>query len=138
MAKMTKTEVHEWIQRADLDLSEAEFLLENNRPFENVAYFLHQALEKYLKAYLLYNRWELEKIHDLVKLTETAKKYDKEFEPFVQLMRDMASYYIESRYPVGYVVTYSRSEITKSLKTAKRLKTLVLAKITAQKTKKTI
>ncbi len=35
---MAKKEVQEWISKADKDLEEAKFLLENNRPLEDVAF----------------------------------------------------------------------------------------------------
>lgn len=38
---MAKKEVEEWILRADRDLDEAKFLFANNRPLEDVAYFVH-------------------------------------------------------------------------------------------------
>ncbi len=57
---MDKIEEKEWLSKADKDLDEAKFLFENHRPLEDTAYFIHQAIEKYLKAFLIFNGWELE------------------------------------------------------------------------------
>lgn len=130
---MAKKEVDEWILKADKNLDEAKFLFENNRPFEDVAYFVHQAVEKYLKAFLLHNSWELEKIHDLVKLVKEAVKFDKSFEKFIPAMEETTDFYIESRYPVGYEVEYTKDEIEKSIKNAESLRVAVKEKIWIKK-----
>lgn len=126
---MAKKEIEEWILKDDKDLEEAKFLLENNRPFENVAYFIHQAIEKYLKGFLINNGWELKKIHDLVKLVKEAIKFDKSFEKFIPAMEEITDFYIESRYQVVYIVEYTKEEIEKALKTAESLQISVKEKI---------
>ena len=113
---MVKKEVKEWLSRAEKDFEEAKFLFNHNRPLEYVALFLHQAVEKYPKGFLIKNGWELEKTHDLVKLVRDATKFDKSFGKFIPLMEGMADYYIESRYPVSYLVEYTKKEIEKSVK----------------------
>jgi HEPN domain-containing protein len=126
---MVKKEIEEWLSKANKDLEEAKFLFEQNRPLEDSAYFIHQAIEKYLKAFLIFNGWELEKIHDLVKLTKDAAKFDKSFEKFIPVMEEITDFYIESRYPVGYEVEYTKEEIEKSIKDAEAIKSLVIEKI---------
>jgi len=126
---MVKKEIEEWLSKANKDLEEAKFLFEHNRPLEDSAYFIHQAIEKYLKAFLIFNGWELEKIHDLVKLTKDAAKFDKSFEKFIPVMEEITDFYIESRYPVGYEVEYTKKEIEKSIKDAEAIKSLVMEKI---------
>lgn len=126
---MAKKEVEEWILRADRDLDEAKFLFANNRPLEDVAYFVHQSIEKYLKAFLIFKGWELEKIHDLVKLSKDAVKFDKSFEKFISAMEEITDFYIESRYPVGYEVEFTKGEIENSIKIADSLKEKVKKQI---------
>lgn len=105
---MAKKEVTEWISKAAKDSDEAKFLLDNNRPLEDVAYFIHQSIEKFLKAFLISRGWELEKTHDLVMLVKEAFKFDSSFEKFIPAMEETTDFYIESRYPVGYEVEYTR------------------------------
>ena len=81
---MAKEEVKEWFTRAQKDLAEAEFLLEQQRPLESVALFIQQAVEKYLKGFLIHYGWELEKIHDLITLLREAIKIDSKFSEFAQ------------------------------------------------------
>jgi len=113
---MVKEEVKEWFSKAEKDLDEAKFLFEKNRPLENIAFFIHEAVEKYIKSYLISNGWELEKTHDLVRLLREACKFEKSLEKFIPLTEEMANYYIESRYPIGYLVEYTKEEIEKSIK----------------------
>ncbi len=122
---MVKKESEEWISKGDKDLEEAKFLLANGRPLEDVAFFVHQSAEKYLKGFLLTRDWELEKIHDLVKLAKEAIKYDKGFEKFIPDLEIMTDFYVESRYPVGYEVTFEKDELEKSIKTVSELKNFI-------------
>ena len=46
--------VKEWFLKGEKDIDDAEFLLENDRALENVAFHVHHALEKYIKGYLIY------------------------------------------------------------------------------------
>jgi HEPN domain-containing protein len=112
---MVRSEVKEWFSKAEKDFDEARFLFNNDRPSEHVAFFLHQSVEKCLKGFLISKGWELEKTHDLVKLIKEAISFDKSLEKFIPLMEDVASYYIESRYPIGSLIEYDRNEIEKSL-----------------------
>ena len=126
---MAKQEVKEWLNKADKDLDEAKFLLDNNRPSEDIAFFLHQAAEKYLKGFLLSNGWELEKIHDLVKLLKEAIKFDKEYAQFQTAAEIMTDFYIESRYPVGYAFEFEKEELKQLIQTTDTLGSLVKSKI---------
>ncbi len=118
---MVKKEANGWISKADKDLDEAEFLFKNERPLEDAAYFIQQAIEKYLKAFLISNGWEFEKTHDLVKLIKEAVKFDKSFEKFISAAEEITDFYIESRYPVSYDVEYTTEEIMVYLGIAKEI-----------------
>ncbi len=127
MAK--KKIVEEWFSKGQKDIEDAEFLLKNNRALENIAYHTHQAVEKYLKGFLINNGWKLEKVHDLVKLLEEAIKIDKSFNRFAVPMRKITNFYFESRYPVGYKVEYTKQELKKAIKESKEMINLVKKKI---------
>ncbi len=110
----------EWFDKGQKDIDDAEFLLKNNRALENVSFHVHQAVEKYLKGFLIYNGWKLEKIHDLIKLIEEAAKIDKSFRKFTSQLRKITNFYFESRYPVGYELDYTKKELDKSIKVTKK------------------
>ena len=46
--------VKEWFEKGHKDIEDAEFLLENDRAIENVSFHIQQAVEKYLKGFLIY------------------------------------------------------------------------------------
>jgi HEPN domain-containing protein len=66
---------------------------------EGAAFFLQQALEKYLKAYLLGRGWKLRKIHLLHVLLEDALAYEGSLGVFRDLCERVAGYYFTERYP---------------------------------------
>lgn len=119
------TVVKEWLDKAGKDLSEAEFLYENNRPLDDVGFFIQQSAEKYLKGYLLSHGWHLQKIHDLVVLGREAAGYDKSFEDFISFLRKAARFYFESRYPMGYALEYTSEEMKEALEQLRKLADLV-------------
>jgi len=108
--------VKEWFEKGHKDIEDAEFLLENDRAVENVSFHIQQAVEKYLKGFLIYHGWKLERIHDLVKLLEETVKIDKSFKRFIVPMRKITNFYFESRYPIGYQVDYTNQELKEAIK----------------------
>ena len=115
----------EWFSKGKKDIDDAEFLLKNNRAAENISFHIQQAAEKYIKGFLIYNEWKLEKIHDLVKLIEEAIKIDKSFKQFIGPMRRITNFYFESRYPVGYKIEYTKKELKEAIKQTKNLINLI-------------
>ena len=61
--------------------------------------FLQQALEKYLKAYLLTTGWKLKKVHTLQSLLDEAAAHDGALMPFRGLCERVSAFYIAERYP---------------------------------------
>ena len=55
--------------------------------------------EKYLKAYLIWKGWILEKIHDLEDLLIYAIDFDSEFEKLKKECKLLNKYIAEGRYP---------------------------------------
>ena len=127
---MVKEElVKEWLSKGKKNIEDAQFLLDNDRALENVAFHIQQSAEKYLKGFLIHHGWKLEKIHDLVKLVEEAIKVDKSFSKFIKLMRKITNFYFESRYPVGYEVEYTKEELKDSIKKIQELVDMIHKKL---------
>lgn len=116
----------EWFQRGEHDLRTARIALEGGAPSDTIGMLLHQACEKYLKGYLLYQGWELRKTHNLVFLVGEAAKYDKDFSRFVDLAGKLSKQYLEERYPPGPSIEYSLEETRDLLIQSE----LLIAKIT--------
>jgi HEPN domain-containing protein len=67
--------VGDWVQIARKDLDRAKRMLED-ADSEASGFFLQQAMEKYLKGFLLSEGWTLKRIHDLEILLNEAIKHD--------------------------------------------------------------
>ena len=68
-------EIREWIEKADHDLGSAKIIyLHLPDYFDTIAFHCQQAVEKYLKALLVYNRIEFSRSHDLVYLLELLSR----------------------------------------------------------------
>lgn len=69
----------EWILKSRNDLKSAEILFKENGPTDSLCFHCHQAVEKILKGFLVFNRREFPKVHDLIHLLNLCKKIDKSF-----------------------------------------------------------
>jgi HEPN domain-containing protein len=94
-----KKQVSDWIFLADRDLKVSEVIIKDDEPFTNIiAFHCQQAIEKYLKAYLIEKDVPLEKTHDLVKLNGMIKKI-KDLVIDENKLDIINEVYTESRYP---------------------------------------
>ncbi len=92
--------VREWFERANHDLDAARILIKENVYFDVVLFHIHQAVEKYLKGYLLSQGWELRRIHNLDTLLNEAIIYEPSLEEFRLPCQKITEYYVEERYPL--------------------------------------
>lgn len=89
----------DWIAIAEKDWSRVEHLLQANDA-EAAAFFLQQAAEKFLKAFLLSRGWKLQRTHDLEALLNQALAYDMSLEAFRAPCQKISGFYLIERYPM--------------------------------------
>lgn len=65
----------------------------------DAAFHLQQAIEKFLKGYLLSRGWKLKRIRDVEALLSEATRYEGRLERFRTLCQRVAGYYLIERYP---------------------------------------
>ncbi len=87
---------------------------------EAAGYFLQQALEKYIKAFLLQRGWRLKKIHELDALLDEVVKYTPELESFRDLCERVSGYYFTERYPRLMEEELTCENVEKNVAEAKR------------------
>ena len=116
-----KERVKEWIERGERDLAAAELLFDRSEYFDVVLFHLHQAVEKFLKGFLIHSGWRLKKIHDLETLITEAIDFDGAFEKYLDLARKLTAFYYQERYPPGPVSLYSKEETAQILEETKEL-----------------
>ncbi|MCS7264112.1 MAG: HEPN domain-containing protein [Armatimonadetes bacterium] len=88
---------YEWLDWAEDDWWVVHRALDEGRVFI-AAYQLQQAVEKWLKGFLLYHGWQLERIHDLEDLLKEAVKREPSLQKY-QAMCHRVKYFIAARYP---------------------------------------
>jgi len=74
---------------------------------------LQQALEKYLKGYLLSKGWRLNRTHDLSQLLKDLTIHEQEFADFVDTCLRITDLYFESRYPLRLNTPILRADLEK-------------------------
>lgn len=120
-----------WIEKADEDLEYAKVSLREGLEFyPQICFLLHQAVEKYLKAYIIANELDFQKTHDLGQLIGICSQKDIEFNQYFDKVVDLNSYYIETRYP-DYEVQVNKSQADNSLKLAEEIAAFVKQKLDA-------
>lgn len=105
----------DWLGKAKKDLHRVRLLLADGDT-EGAGFHLQQAIEKYLKGYLLSKGWKLEYVHSLVKLLNYAKDCDPSFEEFRTLCGQVTGYYIVDRYPFPVDASPTKEEIEQAFR----------------------
>ncbi len=68
--------VREWIRKGESDFAAAKVLAQQIGLENQTGFHCQQAIEKWLKAFLIDKDEEIRKIHDLIALVFDCEKYD--------------------------------------------------------------
>ena len=117
--------IADWFAQGDMDVRSAEILLAQDGPLPVIAFHVQQAVEKYLKGFLLHTGWPLRRIHDLETLVQEAIARDADFAPFLAPCQRITEYYIETRYPIGIHTLLQQETVEADLETARQLVALI-------------
>jgi len=118
-----------WIEKADHDLGTAQLTYTHLPNFrDTITFHCQQAVEKYLKSYLLFLDIPIKRTHDLTfllgliskKVDVTGKVYDKAAE-----LEDFA---IEIRYP-DTIIELSDQDTKRAIQIAKEFRQFVITKM---------
>lgn len=110
----------DWLRIAEKDLGRVEQLLNEHDP-ELSGFCLQQAVEKFLKAFLLSRGWQLRRIHNLEALLDDAITYDASLENFRSACQKIAAFYFVERYPFVMETDITEKDVRDSLKQVKGL-----------------
>jgi HEPN domain-containing protein/predicted nucleotidyltransferase len=83
--------------------------------------FLQQALEKFLKGYLVQHGWQLRKTHELDVLLDAASAYYQPLSAFRPLCERVSAYYLVDRYPGTTEEGPDADQLRQELDEARRL-----------------
>ncbi|GHV72129.1 hypothetical protein AGMMS49928_27910 [Spirochaetia bacterium] len=120
---MHTEDVIEWLSIADDDFDSAKILNESVRKhFEIICYLCAQAVEKYLKGYLIWNDIIPEKTHNLAYLNKLCAEKDKVFEDIKTECGILNRFSNDVRYPHKYEV--DENDVNYSLSAVEKTKNL--------------
>ncbi len=71
----------EWFDHGDHEVETAQLIYDNHGHADAIAYHIQQAIEKYLKGYLVLHGIEPPWIHELDTLLTQIEKFDSELYP---------------------------------------------------------
>jgi len=128
------TKIKNWLMKADNDLKVANNEINMDEPVTDVICFhAQQCVEKYLKAYLVFNDIEFRKTHNIAELIELCKEKDPEFSELYRLrIQELTAYATELRYPEYFYIP-SLEEAKEAINMAERVKDFVLKKLEGDK-----
>lgn len=90
---------YDWLFHAYQDLLAARMLITDKRLFNPTVFHCQQAIEKSLKAFLLYKHRKLFDGHNLTWLCKQAALTDQAFTKWIGKSTLLNRFYIETRYP---------------------------------------
>ena len=118
----------EWIIKSQNDLKSAEILYREDGPTDSLCFHCHQAAEKIMKGFLVFNKEEFPRTHDLIHLLNLCKKIDRSFKSIEDEVSFLNRFYIEVRYPPEIAV-YSREECQEAIEYTQKLTQFAVNKI---------
>ena len=128
MTPALKTYIESWLDKAEHDLLSAQRLIEiAPMILDNACFHCQQAIEKSLKAFLIYNGRDIERTHNIIFLLAESAKFDPVFETVDPL--NINEYAVQGRYPDTNLMP-SEEETKTYYQLAVHIKTLVDERIT--------
>jgi HEPN domain-containing protein len=103
----------DWLKVAEKDWRRMGQALDDSDA-EEAGFWLQQAIEKYLKAYLLSKGWVLRKVHDLEVLLNEAARHKPAFGRYGLACGKISGYYLSERYPFMDSLTLTLDEVAGS------------------------
>ncbi len=101
--KTKKELIRGWLDKAEKDLLSAEHELTfPDAVTETICFHSQQAVEKFLKAYLIYLNISFSKTHEIGELITQCESKDKEISKLKDDADKLTDYAVEVRYPDSY------------------------------------
>ena len=120
-----QAELQQWKEIADNDLNLADFSAKNMWPVPHAIICFHcqQAVEKYLKWFLVLHDIEPPKIHDLEELEKRCESIQPQFSMIYEKCSVLSGYAVQSRYPNE--MRLEKQDTDKALECAKEIREFI-------------
>lgn len=106
--KTSENNPEDWLRSARTRLHSADLLHPLEGANESVIELLHEATERFLKAYLISRGWKLRRIHDLGALVAEAVALDSRFSAFEDFADSLTDQFWAQHYPGGDLTDVGR------------------------------
>ena len=104
-------EIKQWIEKADHDLGSAKIIyLHLPDYFDTIAFHCQQAVEKYIKAILVFYNVEFQRSHDLVYLLELLSRKIEIDESRFRKAFTLNNFGVQIRYP-NKIIKLTKEEL---------------------------
>ncbi|MBI4708328.1 MAG: HEPN domain-containing protein [Candidatus Omnitrophica bacterium] len=133
----TKNElIREWFKRGEKDLLTAthELSFDKDAVTESVCFHCQQAVEKFIKAYMVLLNIEITKTHEIGELITKCQEKDTEIAEFKETADKLTDYAVEIRYPEAPEVP-TLEEAQEAVRVAKSIREFVRKKASNLKQK---
>lgn len=122
-------EIKQWIIKGDHDLGTAKItFLHIPEYLDTVTFHCQQAVEKYLKAFLVFLSKPFRFSHDLVYLLDLISENDPEFTKYYDSISELQGYAVEIRYP-DETIFLSQENVKQAISIAKDVRNFVTLKM---------
>lgn len=129
MKGANKKIVSEWLEKANSDLAFAQASFNDFDDFYGqMCVLCHDAVEKYLKAFLVSHGIRPMRIHDLIALSTQCTKLSDVFGDYREDCAILNRYYTPIKYPSHYP-TPTREQAKEAIEIATRIKEIVCKKL---------
>ncbi|OGQ51947.1 MAG: hypothetical protein A3J24_01885 [Deltaproteobacteria bacterium RIFCSPLOWO2_02_FULL_53_8] len=119
----------EWMHKAKRDIGMVELALENRPDYTDaICFHCQQAVEKYLKAYLVWLDVEFERKHNLGYLLDLINEKDPVPDELYETLERLEDYAVAVRYPDDWA-EITLDEAKEAYKTTLRVEIIVLEKV---------
>ena len=120
------------LKKAENDLKDAKILYDSSEASaDGICFHCQQAVEKILKAYLVYSGKEINKTHDISELLQSCKNIDDDFIELERLnIDDMTNYAVIVRY--DDIIEPDFEDAKEAISIAEKVKLFVYKKINLQ------
>lgn len=117
----------EWLDKAEEDFGFASANLADttNNYFSQICFHFQQAAEKYLKTYIVAKELKFRKMHDLDELRLICLEKSKIFESIERECIVLTDYYVDTRYPAVWPLSFTREKAEEAKIMAKKIGDLV-------------
>ena len=119
-----------WIKKAENDLKTAKDELATENPAtDTICFHAQQAVEKFLKAFLVFHNKPFRKTHNLAELLVLCSEIDEEFKNLpIEEISKLTYYAVDLRYAEEFYEP-TLEEAQEAIKIAEKVKEFVLKKL---------